>query len=219
MYGDDNVDAQAILKKLINRQPSVMDQKFFKQYAVLLPLVEIEKEIHILFEVRSLKMRSQPGDVCFPGGRIDKEDANALACAIRETTEELGITPATIRHVFPLDYIVAPDGRVIYPYAGEIMSLEKMVLNKAEVAEVFTVPLTFFLEKEPDIYYVNLEVVPEANFPYHLIQDGEDYDWRTRKVEELFYKYNDRVIWGLTAKIIKHFIEIIRAKKCIPNEG
>lgn len=205
------MDAQNILKKLTNRQPSIMNQNVFKEYAVLLPLVEIEKETHILFEVRSLKLRSQPGDVCFPGGRIDKADANALASAIRETTEELGISPATIRHVYPLDYIVSPDGRIIYPFAGELTTLEKMTLNKAEVAEVFTVPLTYFLETEPDKYHVHLEVVPEEKFPFHLIQDGENYDWRTRKIDELFYIYGDRVIWGLTAKIITHFIEIIRS--------
>ncbi|MEI3605589.1 CoA pyrophosphatase [Pseudogracilibacillus sp. SE30717A] len=205
------MNAENVLEKLKNRVPSVMDQKKFKNYAVLLPLVKIENELHLLFEVRSLQMRSQPGDICFPGGRVDKEDANEMQCALRETSEELGIDRSMIQHVYPLDYLVTNNRGIIYPFAGEITSLEKINLNRDEVAEVFTVPLTHFLENEPKIHKINLKVIPEANFPFELIQDGKNYDWRTRQMDELFYLYHERVIWGLTAKIIAHFIDVIRS--------
>lgn len=204
------MNAYDILKKMNNRKPMLMDQKNFKKYSVLVPLVEIEKETHLLFEVRSLKMRSQPGDVCFPGGKLDKADANEKQCAIRETSEELGVDPSIIKHVHPLDYIVANDGRIIHPFVGKITSLETMKLNLAEVAEVFTVPLDYFLQTEPKRYKVNLEVIPERDFPFDLIHGGVNYNWRTRQIDELFYVYNDRVIWGLTARIVSHFIELIR---------
>ena len=61
------------------------------QSAVLIPFVQVDGEWHILFEVRSLTMRKQPGDISFPGGRIDPTDASPMAAAIRETTEELGV--------------------------------------------------------------------------------------------------------------------------------
>ncbi len=205
------MNVRTLLEKLENRTPSLMDREKFKNYAVLIPLVEIENKLHLLFEVRSLKMRSQPGDICFPGGKVDNEDANEMQCALRETSEELGIDASTIRHVSPLDYLVTNDRRIIHPFAGEITSLEKLTLNTDEVAEVFTVPLTYFLKNEPKIYKINLQVIPEPNFPFELIQDGKNYDWRTRQMDELFYLYNERVIWGLTAKMIAHFIEIIRA--------
>ena len=75
-------------EKLKGREPGLMDAS--GQYAVLVPLVEREGKLHILYEVRSQDMRRQPGEVCFPGGRIEG-DETPEACAIRETEEELGI--------------------------------------------------------------------------------------------------------------------------------
>src|SRR5690625_1047278 len=143
--GVDKLNANDILSKLSNRKPTMMDEDKYRKYAVLVPLVEIDNNIHLLFEVRSLKMRSQPGDICFPGGRIDEEDASEEQCAIRETTEELGIDSSVINHVQPLDYIVANDGRIIYPFTARLSSIDSMHLNKAEVSEEFTVPLPSFL--------------------------------------------------------------------------
>ena len=201
-----------ILNKINDRQPSLMDQKKNNTYAVLVPLVEQKGSTHLLFEVRSLKMRRQPGDVCFPGGRVDQEDVNEEQCAIRETSEELGLDQSFIQHVSPLDYIISTDRRMIYPFVGRITNIDQMKINRAEVEEIFTVPLSYFLQTEPKKYKINFEVVPEPNFPFDLIQDGENYDWRSPQVDELFYEYEDKVIWGLTAKIIHHFMEIIRAE-------
>ena len=61
------------------------------KYAVLLPLVKKEDGIHILFEERALTLNRQPGDICFPGGKVDFEDVNEEYTAIRETIEELGL--------------------------------------------------------------------------------------------------------------------------------
>ncbi|WP_449354887.1 NUDIX hydrolase [Virgibacillus natechei] len=198
-----------IISKLQNRQPGILGQEQFRKSAVLLPLVEVENEIHILFEVRSLKMRSQPGDICFPGGKIDKEDKDPRACAIRETTEELGISEMAIEDVIPLDYIVADSGRMIYPFIASIASPDHIRPNDAEVEEVFTVPLAFFLQTKPDVYKVDVQVVPEEDFPFDLIVGGENYNWHTRSIDELFYQYDGKVIWGLTAKILTHFLALL----------
>ena len=74
-------------EKLRGREPGLMDAS--GQYAVLVPLVEREGKLHILYEVRSQDMRRQPGEVCFPGGRIEG-DETPEACAIRETEEAPG---------------------------------------------------------------------------------------------------------------------------------
>lgn len=211
--GVEAMNANDVFSKLKNRQASILDKDKCKEYAVLLPLVEVKEETHLLFEVRSIYMRSQPGDVCFPGGRVDLTDVDEQYCAIRETSEELGITPSYIKNVVPLDYIVSDYGQIIYPFVGEIVTLETMKLNKAEVAEVFTVPLSYFLHTEPKRYKVKFEAVPEQDFPFDLIQGGENYDWRTRQLDELFYEYEDRVIWGLTAKIITHFTGLLKKEE------
>ncbi len=204
------MDPAKIIAQLKGRVPSIMGHENFRKSAVLVPLIEVGNETHILFEVRSLNMRSQPGDICFPGGRIDQEDKDPRQCSIRETTEELGISGDDISDVIPLDYVVNDLGRIIYPFVGKITRPERIIPSEAEVEEVFTVPLSYFLDTNPETYKVNFQVSPEDDFPYHLIVGGEDYNWQVRHINELFYQYDGKVIWGLTAKILTHFISLIK---------
>lgn len=204
------MDPKSILDKVKNRVPEILGNKDFSKYAILLPLIEKNGEIHILFEVRSHDLRNQPGDICFPGGRIDLEDQTEEDTAIRETIEELGIKREEISDIFPLDYIVSPFGMIVYTFAGTIDSAARFTPNPPEVDHIFTVPLSFFLNKEPKVYRVNFDIQPEESFPFDLIAGGENYNWRTRQADEYFYIYEDKVIWGLTAKILAHFMEIIR---------
>ncbi|MBS4216081.1 MULTISPECIES: NUDIX hydrolase [Neobacillus] len=203
---------EAILAKLKEHTPEILGSKKFSKYAVMVPLVLKGDEVHVLFEVRSLQLKRQPGEICFPGGKIDSHDEDAEAAAIRETNEELRIDREEISKVYPLDYMVSPFGMIIYPYAGFIKNLEKVNPNPSEVGEVFTVPLSFFFEKEPEIYHIEFKMEPEKNFPFDLIVGGENYNWRARGMEEYFYLYEDKVIWGLTARILAHFIELIRGE-------
>ncbi|WP_033543735.1 NUDIX hydrolase [Planococcus sp. CAU13] len=204
------MDPKSLVARVKDRVPEVMDNRVFSKFAILLPLIEKDGEIHILFEVRSHLLRNQPGDICFPGGRIDKQDESEEEAAIRETTEELGIRHEQISDVFPLDYIVSPFGMIVYSFAGIIDADAEFSPNPPEVDSIFTVPLSFFLENEPKVYRINFDIQPEESFPYDLIAGGENYNWRTRQVDELFYTYEGKVIWGLTAKILTHFMEIIR---------
>jgi peroxisomal coenzyme A diphosphatase NUDT7 len=201
------------LKKFIHtlskRTPTLLGHEQFTKFAVLLPLIEKDDELHILFEVRAFHLNRQPGEICFPGGKIDQNDKNAQEAAIRETVEELGVETSNITNVLPLDYIVSPFGTIIYPFVGFITHPHTIKPNEDEVAEIFTVPLSFFQHTTPEIYRVHFNAQPEANFPFDKIPNGENYNWRLRKMDEYFYYYEDKVIWGLTAKILFHFIEVI----------
>lgn len=197
-----------IANTLLGRTPSILGHEKFIKFAVLLPLVEVKGDVHILFEVRSLKMRRQPGEVCFPGGKIE-EGEDPQEAAVRETSEELGIKESEILDVFPLDYMVSAFGTIIYPFAGKISNRNAIIPNEAEVGEVFTVPLSFFKKNQPDSYKINFQVEPEDGFPFDLIIGGENYNWQTRKMDEYFYRTNGKVIWGLTAKVLTHFIELM----------
>lgn len=201
---------EPILAKLKCHTPKILGSEKFSKYAVMVPLLQREDGIHVLLEVRSLELRRQPGEICFPGGRIDAEDRNEKEAAIRETVEELGINKVQISDVHPLDYMISPFGMMIFPFVGFINSPQNILPNPSEVGEVFTVPLSFFLKNEPEIYHIEFKAEPEENFPFDLIVGGENYNWRTRGIEEYFYRYDGKVIWGLTAKILSHFIEIIR---------
>ncbi|MHC0037035.1 NUDIX hydrolase [Pseudoneobacillus sp. C159] len=198
-----------VVNKLKNHLPTILGSENFAKFAVLLPLVYKDDEMHVLFEVRSLKLRRQPGEICFPGGRMDRDDKDERSTAVRETVEELGIGEEDITNVFPLNYLFSPFGMIIYPFAGFIHDIDEIEPNPAEVEEVFTVPITFFINSQPKIYKVDFKAEPEENFPYDLIIGGENYNWRTRHIEEYFYIYEDKVIWGLTARILAHFIEVI----------
>lgn len=211
MYnGGKTVEPLDILKQLESRKPTILGKEKLKKSAVLVPLIDINGETHILFEVRSMKLRTQPGDICFPGGRIDREDKSPKHCAIRETTEELGISKENIENIIPLDYVVSDLGRMIYPFTGRITAPGKILPNKDEVEEVFTVPLNYLLKTEPETYKINFQVIPEESFPFDRIVGGENYNWQLRHTDELFYHYKDKVIWGLTAKMLHHFLSLIK---------
>lgn len=204
------MDPETIISRLSGRTPSILGSEQFLKYAVLLPLIQKEDGLHVLFEVRSLELRRQPGEVCFPGGKVDPNDQTEKEAAIRETMEELGIDKEQILKVFPLDYMVHSVNTMLFPFAGFIDDPLRIRPNLTEVAEIFTVPLSFFFHTKPEIYHVNLLPVPEENFPYELLVGGQDYKWQIRKMDEYFYRYENRVIWGLTAKILTHFIDLIR---------
>ncbi len=179
--------------------------------AVLIPLVQVEGEWHVLFEVRSFHLRSQPGDISFPGGRIDPTDPSPLAAALRETYEELGVDPKTVHVIGELSPFIVFSSFVIYPFAAAV-DYNQIIhsYNKEEVEEVFTVPVEWLLNYEPYMHLISFEPVPSPDFPFEKIRNGAQYRWRTRALEEWFYDYGKYTIWGITARILKHFIEIIK---------
>ncbi|MCM3568914.1 CoA pyrophosphatase [Neobacillus mesonae] len=204
------MELETIFSKLKQHTPSILGAGKFSIYAVMVPLIQKEDGIHVLFEVRSLTLRRQPGEICFPGGKVDPIDEDERAAAIRETTEELGLEAEDISGVYPLDFMVSPFGMLVYPFVGLISEQDKINYNTEEVGEIFSVPLSFFMNHEPEIHFVEMNVVPKENFPFDLIVGGKNYKWRTRGMEEYFYVYGDKAIWGLTARILAHFIELIR---------
>ena len=81
-------------------EPEIQDVK--QQYAVLVPLVEGPEGPSLLFEVRASTLAHQPGEVCFPGGRVEPGES-PKDCALRETFEELAIPPGEVELIAPLD--------------------------------------------------------------------------------------------------------------------
>ncbi|MHA6261467.1 NUDIX hydrolase [Sporosarcina sp. CAU 1771] len=200
------------LKKQLNEKQSLFigEENAFRA-AILIPLVQVENEWHILFEVRSQTMRKQPGDISFPGGRIDPTDPSPMAAALRETSEELGVDPKTITIVEKLSPYVASSSFVVYPFVG-IIDYDQIIdsYNKEEVEEVFIVPVKWLLNHEPYMHIISVEPTPARDFPYDKIMNGANYQWRSHPMEEWFFDYKGYTIWGLTARILKHFIEIIK---------
>lgn len=200
-----------LLKEQLNApQPLFLGEESAFRSAVLIPLVKIEGEWHVLFEVRALTMRKQPGDISFPGGKIDAADASPLAAALRETHEELGVDRETIQVLGKLSPFVLSPTVVVFPFIGVMEEVPLHTYNKDEVEEVFVVPVKWLLAHEPYIHYVPVEPKPRADFPYEKIANGENYQWRTSQMEEWFFEYENYTIWGLTARLLKYFIEKLK---------
>lgn len=203
------MNPKEIMARFNGRKPTILGYDDLRKHAILLPLTVRDNETHILFEVRSMELRTQPGDICFPGGKIEKTDPNPRYCAIRETSEELGLAKTSIQNINPLDYIVSDNGRMIYPFTGIVTHPEQIQPNPSEVGEIFTVPLSYLQSTKPEKYKIYYNVEPEVGFPFDQIVGGEQYNWRVPHKNELFYRYNGKVIWGLTAKILHHFLTLL----------
>ncbi|MGG0656064.1 NUDIX hydrolase [Rummeliibacillus pycnus] len=195
--------------KLHQNQSLFIGEETAFRSAVLIPLVQVDEEWHVLFEVRAFTLRKQPGDISFPGGQIDLTDSSPLEAALRETYEELGVDPKSVNILGQLSPYVASPSFVIYPFVATI-DYNQIIYNKEEVAEVFTVPVKWLLNYEPYMHLVSFEPVPSPDFPFEKIANGTQYQWRIRSMEEWFFDYGKYTIWGLTARILKHFIEIIK---------
>lgn len=181
--------------------------------SVLVPLIQKDDELYLLFQRRSYSMDAQPGEISFPGGKNEEFDKNHEETAIRETCEELGVKSENINIICPLDIFVAPFNLIINPYLGyisDIGDIDKLNINKDEVDHLFLVPIKYFLENEPTLYQTKIEIIPDKSFPYHLTPNKENYKFKSGKYDVYFYKYNGYVIWGITAKIIKNFIDIYK---------
>jgi peroxisomal coenzyme A diphosphatase NUDT7 len=183
-----------------------------REAAVLLPLVTINRELHILFQVRSLALRAQPGEICFPGGKIEPTDRDAKAAAIRECTEELGIDESDITVIAALPPVHTPQRTFIFPFLAEISSIEDISINDAEVDSWFTIPVAYLLSHPPLQGYMNITVQPGKGFPIEKIANRDAYEGRIYQMPEYFYEYNDYIIWGLTGRILKHFLDRLQHK-------
>ena len=180
--------------------------------AVLIPIVKVDNQLHLLFQIRSHKLKWQPGDICFPGGKVEIEDINPEQTAKRETCEELGLTINEITILGQLPKFIATLGMIIYPFVGKIDSIDDLKLNFDEVESIFTVPLEWFKNNQPLHATMQVGHKPDNDFPYNLLPNRSK-DWQKRSEHLVyFYQYNNYIIWGLTAQIIKQFINIIQYK-------
>ena len=164
----------------------------------------------MVFEVRAAGLKTQPGDICFPGGRME-EGETALQCALRELKEETGIPPSELRVLGQFDTLHEFSGHTLYTFAVSLapQALQKARLNQEEVAELFTVPLKFFKENTAEIY--DIDVVSDvSDFPYDKTGGIPPITSGGRGKNLLpLYRYEDKIIWGITARIVKWFIEQI----------
>lgn len=209
--GNDKKDSSQIFQEeagiresLSERTPRYPEYSMKQTSAVLIPLLEMDGELQILFEKRASALHSQPGEVCLPGGRFEPGES-AVQAAVREAMEELLIEREQMEILGEMDGIMGPAGAPVWPVVA-ILHHYRNTWSADEVERTFMVPLQWFRENRPEIYEAHVVTKPGEDFPYDLIPGGRSYPWHEKRHLVYFYRTGRETIWGLTGHIIASFI-------------
>lgn len=147
---DRHVDLALLERRLAAYEPQFSDRGLAatgRTSAVLIPLYDVDGEATVLLTRRSPTMRAHRHEVSFPGGRHDEEDADLLATALREASEEVALDPATVRPVGELDrFVTGGSGSLVHPFVARLdQRPQGLVANPGEVEAILEVPLREFL--------------------------------------------------------------------------
>jgi len=180
-YGDHRMAAEIA---------TVLADKPFRAAAVLVPVVARERPAFLLTQ-RSSDLSSHSGQIAFPGGRIDEDDADPAAAAVRESEEEIGLARKFVSPLGYLDPYLSGTGFRIVPVVALVAPGFSLALNPHEVADAFEVPLDFLMS--PD------------NHARH------SREWKGVMRSYYAIPYGERYIWGVTAGIIHRLYERLYA--------
>lgn len=158
--------------------------------AVLVPLVNRAAGVQVLLTLRPEHLRDHAGQVSFPGGRVEPEDVDREATALREMTEEIGLAAKHVTLLGRLPGYEIPSGFRITPVVGWIEPPFTVAPDPFEVADIFEAPLDYFLEP--------------ANY------QRRQYHFRGRHRHYLAIPYEGRYIWGATAGMLYSLCRILK---------
>ncbi|PQQ12663.1 nudix hydrolase 15 mitochondrial [Prunus yedoensis var. nudiflora] len=200
---DDNDDGIGLSSGISCNSLAVRNEECFcannlreRRAAVLICLFECpEGELRVILTRRSMKLASHPGDVALPGGKMEEEDADESATALREAMEEIGLNSGLVQVVAKLECFMSQHLVTVVPVIGLVAEIEhfKPVLNAEEVDAIFDVPLEMFLKEDN-----------------HRFEEREWMGWKY--ILHLFDFESEQgqfLIWGLTASILIRAASVI----------
>jgi 8-oxo-dGTP pyrophosphatase MutT (NUDIX family) len=172
--------------------PGMHPDRALTAAAVLVALIDRPGGMTVLLTKRTDHLHDHAGQVSFPGGRVDPEDRDAAAAALREAKEEVGLDPDRVDLIGRLDTYVTRTGFEVVPWVGLVMPPIALVPDPFEVAEVFEVPLAFFLD-------------PASRRTESRVWQGK---------ERFFYVYpwHSYYIWGATAGMLSNLAEVLSSR-------
>ena len=182
--------------------------------------MEKDGKVHILYETRAKTLKSDPGEICFPGGHIEAGETPEEA-ALRETCEEIGISCDKIRMIGPGNVLYGYANYTLYIYLG-IIDYEDYLNAKPqteEVEEIFLVDAEALAACSPEIFREKVSASVDKDFPYEKLGIQKDYPWRTGIWDIPIYEVGGRMIWGLTARITCDLLETISESGILSEEN
>jgi 8-oxo-dGTP pyrophosphatase MutT (NUDIX family) len=174
-------DADPVMKKISEVRP-------IRPAAVLVPVID-HPEPTVLLTQRAQHLPDHPGQVSFPGGKIEKTDASPLESALREAHEEIGLDRKVVTPIGYLDLYMTTLGYRIVPVVARVKPGFALALNTSEVDATFEVPLGFLMD--------------QANVQRH----SRDWNGMTRHYYAI--TFGERYIWGVTAGILRNLYDRI----------
>ena len=156
--------------------------------AAVLLAITAEEEPELIYTLRSNKVASHKGEVAFPGGREEEGDLSLADTALREAEEEIGLDRNLVEILGSLDTTVSRYGISVTPYVGIIPPNPNLNESSSEIESYFRVPISYLAN---DIRHRNDKVT----------EGGETFYMPA-------YKYNEYIIWGLTAMITVNFLRL-----------
>ncbi len=181
-----------ILTSLSERKPKKLADDGSKRGAVIMPIFEKDNHLFILFTKRTEGLRTHKGQISFPGGKIDEEDDSLLQCALREAEEEIGILPSKFKIIGELDQTKTNSSNILLStFVAKLDYPFTIIKNIEEVDEIIEVPLSELCDSSK----WTKKIV--------LIEDDEE-------VETWFFYYNERIIWGATAQLVKQLLNYLQ---------
>lgn len=149
--------------------------------SVLIALTDHD-DPRVILTKRATHLSTHSGEIAFPGGKHDEEDDDLLFTALREAHEEVGIPPDEVEVIGPLGQVISKHGLQVTPWVGVVSRRVELVANPDELDEIFSVPLSFFLEDQ------------------RYSTDEIRFKGKTMYVPA--WEYQGHIIWGLTAYML-----------------
>ena len=174
-------DLEPVMKKMMELRP-------IRPAAVLVPVVD-HPEPTVLLTQRSAHLPDHPGQVSFPGGKIDAGDASPLASALREADEEIGLVHLFVEPLGYLDLYMTTLGYRIVPVLARVKPGFTLTLNTSEVDASFEVPLAFLMDQN------------------NVQRHAREWQGMTRHYYAI--TFGERYIWGVTAGIMRNLYDRI----------
>lgn len=175
---------------LAGRQPVVEPRDGATPAGVLVPLQYHDGRWHVILNVRSGTVREHRGEIAFPGGRLERSDADMTACALRETWEEMGVRPEHVDVLGPLDAVLTRTNYLVWPTVGVVPHPYTFTPAAREVASIIEAPLDELLAPAA------------ARHEARLAPDGTVH-------ERVAYVYGEHMIFGATAWILTQLLDLV----------